>query len=202
MLNNRRMLQNPGELEIYRGKVCADTRVMKHKSREHRSTTGRWAKPTQTMKLTSPAFDHGQTMPPEYSSGSLNKNPPLIVEAVPGDAKKLVLVMDENETARGILTHWIIFNIEPKIRFLSEDCVPSSAQMGANSWGECCYEGLQPVSDEHQYFFRLYALDCELNLPQGASRAAVEKAMKGHIISEAVLMARFSVFRQEGKFRP
>jgi Raf kinase inhibitor-like YbhB/YbcL family protein len=122
---------------------------------------------------------------------------------VPGGTKTLALVMEGEETARGILTHWIIFNINPRTRYLSEDCVPSNAQMGANSWGECCYDVPHPISDEHQYFFRLNALDCGLNLAEGANRIAVEKAMKGHIVSEAVLLANFRhAVGKDGKSRP
>ena len=39
---------------------------------------------------------------------------------------------------------------------------------------------------------RLYALDCRLSVPHGASRADVERAMDGHILAEAALMGRYA----------
>jgi phosphatidylethanolamine-binding protein (PEBP) family uncharacterized protein len=37
----------------------------------------------------------------------------------------------------------------------------------------------------------LYALDAKLGLKAGATKANVERAMKGHILSQAELMGRY-----------
>jgi phosphatidylethanolamine-binding protein (PEBP) family uncharacterized protein len=43
----------------------------------------------------------------------------------------------------------------------------------------------------HRYFFKLYALDVSLDLPSGATKAQLEGAMKGHILSEGQLMGTY-----------
>ena len=54
------------------------------------------------------------------------------------------------------------------------------------------YDGPQPPSGTHRYFFRLYALDRVLDLRGGAGRREMEKALEGHVLAEAELMGRFS----------
>jgi hypothetical protein len=43
----------------------------------------------------------------------------------------------------------------------------------------------------YRYYFRLYALDTTLTLPQASKRKAVDSAIKGHTIAEATLMGRY-----------
>jgi phosphatidylethanolamine-binding protein (PEBP) family uncharacterized protein len=43
----------------------------------------------------------------------------------------------------------------------------------------------------HRYFFKLYALDTKPNLKTGATKADVERALKGHILGQAELMGRY-----------
>ncbi len=67
---------------------------------------------------------------------------------------------------------------------------PVSLVQGLNEFDESGYSG--PVPDEdrgpHRYFFRLIALDTELDLPVGVTRADLRKAAKDHIIDQAVLV--------------
>jgi Raf kinase inhibitor-like YbhB/YbcL family protein len=164
---------------------------MKQTVLEYLPPTDRASRRGGVMKLTSPAFLEGHAIPFQYSSGSLNINPPLLVEGVPRGAQALVLLMDVRNSDRAILTHWLLFNLDPKTRQISEECVPCSARVGANSWGELEYRGPGALPGEHQYCFRLIALDQALDLPEGAGRTEIEKSMKGHIVSEAVVMGRF-----------
>ena len=56
-------------------------------------------------------------------------------------------------------------------------------------------EGVPQADDlpgkPHRYFFKLYALDKRLDLGAGATRKAVEQAMKGHILARAKLVGRY-----------
>src|SRR5438552_1514627 len=54
-----------------------------------------------------------------------------------------------------------------------------------------------PAGPYHRYTFELYALDTNLEVPQGTpqqtaeTRTAVVNAMDGHVLGKAVLVARF-----------
>jgi phosphatidylethanolamine-binding protein (PEBP) family uncharacterized protein len=44
----------------------------------------------------------------------------------------------------------------------------------------------------HTYYFRLFALDTELDLPPGATRQQVYDQMEGHILAATELQGQFS----------
>jgi Raf kinase inhibitor-like YbhB/YbcL family protein len=148
--------------------------------------------PVITMKIESPAFSPGGPMPRQYARQGGNFSPPLLFHDVPRAAQNLVLIVDDPDAPHGLFTHWVVFNIDPNAGQIAENGAPATARYGKNSWGENRYGGPQPPDGEHRYFFRLYALDRVLDLPEGAERAAVEKAMVGHIVAEAHCMGRFA----------
>jgi len=151
-----------------------------------------------TMKLTSPAFTEGGKIPSKYTCDGENSSPPLSISDVPTKAKSLVLLMDDPdipETAKksfnvSVWDHWVVFNVPPGTKAVSEGRNPPGV-IGRNTRGNNTYGGPCPPDREHRYFFKLYALDVELDLPEGATKAEVEKAMEGHILAEAKLMGRY-----------
>jgi Raf kinase inhibitor-like YbhB/YbcL family protein len=63
---------------------------------------------------------------------------------------------------------------------------------GKNDSGEVGYMGPCPPSGTHRYFFRLFALDKELNLQPGATHEEIRSAMEGHILERAELMGTYT----------
>ena len=143
------------------------------------------------MRITSTAFRNGGHIPHQYSHYGQDKTPPLHIEDVPADARSLLLIMDDPDAPKGLFTHWVVFNLDPKSVDLGEG-LPEEARQGRNSWGESGYGGPRPPSGEHRYFFRLHALDVHLDLPSGAARNEIEEAMTGHVVAQAELMGRFA----------
>jgi Raf kinase inhibitor-like YbhB/YbcL family protein len=141
------------------------------------------------MKIESSAFKDGGAIPMRYAKRGDNVSPPLSFRDVPPEAKSLVLIVDDPDAPRGLFTHWVVFNIDPAGWF-PEGKTPPGAREGRNSWGEPRYGGPQPPDREHRYFFRLYALDVALDLPDGTSRSEVEAALSGHVIARAEWMGR------------
>ena len=144
------------------------------------------------MKLTSQAFNEGQKIPDQYSRYGANHVPPLHLEDVPEQARSLALLVDDPDAPSGTFHHWVLFNMDPRIRDIKEDRVPVMAMQGRNDFGEVEYDGPQPPSGEHRYFFKAFALDTMLPLGRGCKPQDLEREMKGHVLDSATLMGKFA----------
>lgn len=148
------------------------------------------------MTLTSPAFKEGEKIPSKYTCEGDNTNPELLISGVPHNAKTLVLIMDDPDVPETIrkdkmFDHWVVFNIPPSTTKIPENSQPKGTS-GKNTRGTLIYIGPCPPDREHRYFFKLYALDCDLlSLPEGASKKDVEQAMQGHVIAKTQLLGRY-----------
>ena len=144
------------------------------------------------MKITSSAFQEGAEIPAKYSRQGGNANPPLHIEGVPQNAKSLVLIVDDPDAPVGLFTHWLLWNIDPKTAEIAEKSTPKGAVQGTNDYPTLGYGGPQPPSGTHRYYFKIFALDQTLNLPAGAKRKELDKAMNGHVIAQGQLMGRYT----------
>ncbi|MBI2658375.1 YbhB/YbcL family Raf kinase inhibitor-like protein [Candidatus Woesearchaeota archaeon] len=142
------------------------------------------------MKLTSPVFANNGTIPSEYTCDGNDLSPELIIDDVPSNAKSLVLISDDPDAPVGTWDHWVVFNIPAATKEIQKGKEPKGIG-GRNSWGRTGYGGPCPPSGTHRYFFKLYALDIMLNLPQGAAKKDIEKEMQGHIAAKAELMGTY-----------
>ena len=142
------------------------------------------------MKLTSPAFANNGAIPSEYTCDGNDLSPELSISDVPSNSKSLVLISDDPDAPVGTWDHWVVFNMNPSTKEIPKGTEPKGAA-GKNSWGRTGYGGPCPPSGTHRYFFKLYALDTMLHLPQGATKKDIEKAMHGHIITQAELMGTY-----------
>lgn len=142
------------------------------------------------MQLTSSAFEAGGRIPGKYTCDGEDKSPPLTISGVPGGTKSLVLVMDDPDAPAGTWDHWVVFNIPPSVTDIPEGQEPAGVH-GKGTSGNLEYHGPCPPDREHRYFFKLYALDTQLDLREGASKQDVEQAMAGHVIEQAEFMGRY-----------
>jgi Raf kinase inhibitor-like YbhB/YbcL family protein len=143
------------------------------------------------MKITSSAFQQGGNIPSKFSCDGANANPPLQISDVPPEAKSLVLIVDDPDAPSGLFTHWAVWNISPQTSTIAEGSTPKGVQ-GTNDFGRSGYGGPCPPSGTHRYYFKIFALDRELDLPFGAKRSQLDAAMKGHVIAQGELMGRYS----------
>src|ERR1700731_2177741 len=144
------------------------------------------------MKIRSPAFQEGRTIPEKFSKNDRNVNPELPIDGVPAQAKSLDLIVDDPEDPVGLFTHWLIWNIDSKTTGNGENSVPKGALQGTNDFPGSGYDGPQPPSGTHRYYFKIFALDRMLDLKSGAKRREVDAAMRGHVIAQGELMGRYS----------
>lgn len=142
------------------------------------------------MKLTSSAFKEGKAIPSEFTCDGDDISPQLTISDVPANTKSLALVCDDPDAPMGTWDHWVVFNIPANTKEIPKGTEPEGIG-GKNSWGRTGYGGPCPPSGTHRYYFKLYALDTELDLEEGSGKKALEKAMKGHIIEKTQLMGTY-----------
>ncbi|MBI2653981.1 YbhB/YbcL family Raf kinase inhibitor-like protein [Candidatus Woesearchaeota archaeon] len=142
------------------------------------------------MKITSSAFVNNGVMPSEFTCDGEDLSPLLSISDVPSNAKSLVLIMDDPDAPVGTWDHWIVFNMPASTKEIPKGTEPDGIA-GRNSWGRTGYGGPCPPSGTHRYFFKLYALDTELNLPEGTTKKEIERAMQGYIIAQAQLIGLY-----------
>jgi len=143
------------------------------------------------LTITSPAFAHKDEIPARYTCDGEDINPALRIDAVPDRAKALALIVDDPDAPAGTWVHWVVWNIPPQTREMRENGLPAEAVQGLNDWKRNRYGGPCPPSGTHRYFFRLYALDTVLNLAATTSKAALLRAMEGHVIAQGELMGTY-----------
>ena len=143
------------------------------------------------LTLSSPAFEHNGTIPAKYTCDGVNVNPPVLIEHVPAGTKSLALIVDDPDAPAGTWVHWILWNMDPAMKEVKEGSVPRGAQQGLNDFRQHEYSGPCPPSGTHRYFFRLYALDTTLTVPSNATKADLEKSMRGHIIGQAHIIGLY-----------
>lgn len=143
------------------------------------------------LKLSSPAFNYGTLIPSKYTCDGDDINPPLAIHGVPADAKSLALVMDDPDAPARLWVHWVVWDFPPETSEIREHTLPHGAAQGINSWKKNAYGGPCPPSGTHRYFFRLYALDTKLHLPEQTHKDDLERAMEGHILATAELMGTY-----------
>ena len=143
------------------------------------------------IKITSSAFKNNAYLPSKYTCDGADVNPPLTIENIPAGAKSLALIVDDPDAPRGTWVHWVAWTIDPGTREIKEQSIPTGAAQGMNDFGNRGYGGPCPPSGTHRYFFKLYALDTALTLGPDATRAALEAAMKGHILDKAELIGLY-----------
>ena len=144
------------------------------------------------LKMTSSAFSDGGKIPKKYTCDNSNVSPPLRIENLPKAVKSLALIVDDPDAPGRTWTHWLLWNIDPKATEIREDSVPQNAVQGTSDFGSARYGGPCPPSGAHRYYFKAYALDTTISLPGSAKKAALEKAMAGHIVAKGSLMGTYS----------
>ena len=144
------------------------------------------------MNISSPAFQEGGTIAEKLSKNGQNVNPELRIEGAPAETKSLALIVDDPDAPVGLFTHWLVWNIDPKTTDIGEGSVPKGGVQGTNDFPGQRYDGPQPPSGTHRYYFKIFALDRMLDLKPDAKRREVDAAMKGHVIAQGQLMGRYS----------
>lgn len=149
------------------------------------------------MFLTTPTFPPGGRIPAPCTCDGENRSPCLQWSEIPVDTRSFAVICDDPDAPRKTWVHWILFNlpadaVEVKEGVPRTPVLPSGARQGMNDGSEIGYAGpCPPRGGPHRYFFRLYALDCTLNLSPGVQRSDLDQAMRGHVLAEATVIGMY-----------
>ncbi len=153
------------------------------------------------MMLKSEAFHNGQPIPVRHTGDGEDVSPPLTWSNVPPLAKELALICDDPDAPTDEpWVHWVIYKIPTTASGLAEGIQraerlppPLKALQGKNSWNVVGYRGPAPPKGHgvHHYHFKLYALNAPLTLGPNQDKAALLKAMSGHILAECELVGTY-----------
>ncbi len=150
-----------------------------------------------SLELKSPVFEEGGWIPEKYTCDGENVSPPLEWNGLPDGTASLALICDDPDAPMGTWVHWVVFNIPPETDGLPENVPPErelrqGGRQGINDFRKIGYGGPCPPGGTHRYYFKLYALDCSIDLLAGITKDNLVAAMEGHILEQAILMGRYS----------
>jgi Raf kinase inhibitor-like YbhB/YbcL family protein len=132
-------------------------------------------------------------------------SPPLAWTGMPANTRSLALIVDDPDAPdpkapQRVWVHWVLYNIPPTTASIAEaasgQAIPSGAAEGTNDWTRSGYGGPCPPIGRHRYFFKLYALDDVLRIDKPPNKAALETAMKGHVLAQAELIGTYQKGQQ------
>ena len=152
------------------------------------------------LQLTSSAFSHGGAIPAEYTCDGEDVSPPLAWSGLPPGTMSVALIVDDPDAPdpaapKMTWVHWILYNLPPSLsslpRGVGPEELPPGTREGRNDWKRTGYGGPCPPIGRHRYFHKLYALDGQLPDLRTPAKAALEKAMAGHVLASAELMGTY-----------
>lgn len=148
--------------------------------------------------LTSPAFGQGDWIPNCHSGFGEDYSPELHIDDIHENAVSMVVTLDDlGHPIQPGYNHWVAWNIAPTIVLPGH--LPSGAvveqpfhiEQGL-AYGKHCYRGPKPPFNwNHRYCFTVYTLDTMLNISTDSNKAAVLKAMEGHILQTGRLYGNY-----------
>ena len=142
----------------------------------------------ERLLIASSVFENKGLIPAKYTCDGDDINPPLQIEGIPENAESLVLIVDDPDAPMGTWDHWIVWNIPPTEK-IEENSVPGVE--GLNDFRRRSYGGPCPPSGTHRYFFKVCALDTELNLKPNSRKKDVEIAMRGRVLAQGEILGLY-----------
>jgi deoxyribonuclease V len=164
---------------------------IRHARRVARSARARYNPDMPDFSLTSDAFVGGDEIPTRYTCEGADVSPPLAWSDLPEATKSLALIVDDPDAPGGTFTHWLGWGIDPSASGFGEG--EGAPVEGRNDFGSTGYRGPCPPPGHgpHRYSFRLHALDGDIDVPAGAEKAEVERALEGRTLAVAELAGTY-----------
>lgn len=148
------------------------------------------------IKITSSAFQENQMIPEKYTCEGEDISPQLKWDSMPDGTKSIAVICDDPDAPMGTWVHWVVYNIPPDIRELPEnfpddETLPDGTRQGITDFGKTGYGGPCPPSGTHRYYFKIYALDINIDAVSILDKKTLLQEMQGHILAQGQLIGRY-----------
>ena len=149
------------------------------------------------LAISSPAFTNGMSIPKKFTCDGPDVSPQLAWTGSDAATKSFALLVDDPDAPVGNWNHWTAWNLPATSRGLAEGIskdarLADGTEQGRNDFGKTGYNGpCPPPGKPHRYYFKLFALDTNLDLKAGSRKKELEAAMKGHVLAEAEWMGTY-----------
>jgi Raf kinase inhibitor-like YbhB/YbcL family protein len=144
-----------------------------------------------TMRVTSPGIVGGVIDPKYGKNGTPTLSIPLEIKDAPQGTKAYAIYMndpDAKPVAGFVFVHWMAVNIpDASIPEGYSQAAGDKIVQGKNDGGTIGYTGPAPPDKDHTYVIKVYALDGNVNLKNGFSKADFTRAVQGHVLAQAML---------------
>lgn len=154
--------------------------------------------------ITSSVLPEGEHIPNQYTCNSTDKgddkdvSPPLQWSDAPPSTKSFALIFEDPDAIGGTFVHWVVYNIPSNVNEF-EEAIPTTgvlangAKQGINDFGNLGYGGPcpPPAGKIHTWIFTLYAIDIEVTLDPGATKAELMNLISNHILAEGTLERQY-----------
>ncbi len=159
-----------------------------------------------SLQITSPAFPPGGDIPTVHTCEGKDRSPALQWIGPPVGTVTYALIVDDPdapdpEDPQMTYVHWVLYNLPADCTGLPEGVthakLPTGTREGLNDWGRTGYGGPCPPKGKHRYFFKLYALDCDLPDLDKPTKAQLEVAMLNHILGVDELVGKYEKVKKK-----
>ena len=152
----------------------------------------------EELKLSSPSFVPEGWIPNRHSGYGENKSPEIRIQNITDAAVSMAITLDDlGHPIFPGFNHWLAWNLPPV------NVIPQNLPKGAvnerpfhmeqgRAYGKHCYRGPRPPFNwNHRYRFTVYILDTKLKISTKSDKAALLRAMDGHILQTGCLYGKY-----------
>jgi len=153
-----------------------------------------------SLSIESSVFASQAEIPTRFTCEGEDVSPPLAWSGAPEGTTSFALVVSDPDAPdprapRMTWVHWVLYDLPASSAGLPEavaaSALPAGTREGTNDWKRTGWGGPCPPIGRHRYFFELYALDAQLGDLGRPTKAALEKAIAGHVLARAELVGTY-----------
>lgn len=150
------------------------------------------------LSVSSDSFRQGDRIPVKYTHDGEDLAPALKWTAPPAGTRSIAVCCFDPDAPGGTWWHWILVNLPPNTTSLPEGTLRSArlaggAVQGFSDFGRTGYGGPNPPGGKlHHYYFRVYALDCQIDAGQHLDKNSFSEKLKGHVLAGGETMGTYS----------